>query len=124
MRLGSRTAGVLALVPEIGERLGIRVPGSDDYSDSSGRFRLFEAISSLLRDTSEDVHVVLILEDVHWADASSLALLEHVVDSVRAARTTGLVDGSIPSGSTNRIRQLFSDSCCWNYPSPCAGASP
>ena len=40
------------------------------------RFLLFEAVSSLLAEESSLAPIVLVLDDLHWADKSTLALLE------------------------------------------------
>jgi class 3 adenylate cyclase len=45
------------------------------------RFLLMEGISRLLGAASEAIPIVLILDDLHWADAASLQLLTHVVDA-------------------------------------------
>ena len=48
------------------------------------RFRLFEAIRAALRANSEERPMLLVLDDLHWADAPTIALLLHV-----ARRLTG-----------------------------------
>jgi DNA-binding CsgD family transcriptional regulator len=41
----------------------------------TARFRLFEEIAGVLRGVAEHEPLVLVLDDLHWADADSLALL-------------------------------------------------
>ncbi len=43
------------------------------------RHRLFEAVSDLLEAVSEVTPIVLVLDDVHWADKPSLLLLRHML---------------------------------------------
>ncbi|MFZ6002609.1 MAG: ATP-binding protein [Actinomycetota bacterium] len=43
------------------------------------RHRLFEAVSDLLEAVSATMPIVLVLDDVHWADKPSLLLLRHVL---------------------------------------------
>ena len=43
------------------------------------RHRLFEAVSDLLAAMSHNEPVVLVLDDLHWADKPSLLLLRHLV---------------------------------------------
>ncbi len=75
----------LALVfPEL---LGRLSPPSSGPSDAeSERYRLFEAITALLTGITASRPVVLILDDLHWADKPTLLLLRHVVRSVHDAR--------------------------------------
>jgi class 3 adenylate cyclase/tetratricopeptide (TPR) repeat protein len=43
------------------------------------RARTFVAVETVLADTAEQEPLVLVLEDLHWADATSLALLEQLL---------------------------------------------
>jgi predicted ATPase len=42
----------------------------------AARFGLFDAVCGILRRAAEDAPLLLVLEDLHWADRSSLRLLE------------------------------------------------
>ena len=50
------------------------------------RLRLFDAVADLLARAAADQPLLVILDDLHWADASSLRLLAHVVDAEPGAR--------------------------------------
>src|SRR4029077_14767999 len=50
------------------------------------RLPLFEAITRFLRAASQRVPLVLVLDDLHWADAPSLALLSYLLDQAGSAR--------------------------------------
>jgi DNA-binding SARP family transcriptional activator len=69
------------LVPEIARRLpDVAAP---DSGDSEGRrFRLFEAAGGLLANASRSWPVVLLLEDLHWADKPTALLLAHIVRAI------------------------------------------
>ena len=55
--------------------------------DAEGeRFRLFEAACFLLSNVSRSWPVVLVLEDLHWADKPTALLLAHVVRSIETER--------------------------------------
>ncbi|MFC4062293.1 AAA family ATPase [Planomonospora corallina] len=56
------------LLPEFGE------PGGDTESDTA-RARLFEQILTLLERLAEQRPVILLIEDIHWADRSSRDLI-------------------------------------------------
>lgn len=47
----------------------------------TARFRFFEAVTHLLRRLASAQPLVVVLDDLHWADQSSLRLLEFVVSS-------------------------------------------
>ena len=49
---------------------------------------LFEAVASLLRAVADEHELILVLDDLHWADAPTLLLLRHVV---RATEGTSLL---------------------------------
>ena len=57
----------------------------------SDRFHLFDAVRTLLQRASSVAPVVLILEDVHHADRSSLLLLEFLARELRESRLLILV---------------------------------
>jgi hypothetical protein len=72
------------VVPEMG---GHSAAGSGEQTDpDSARWRLFQAIDAFLARLSEQAPVVLALDDLHWADKSSLLLLAHLGRSADPAR--------------------------------------
>jgi predicted ATPase/DNA-binding XRE family transcriptional regulator len=48
--------------------------------------RLMRAVANFLIASSEEVPIGLLLDDLHWADAASLALLQHLARSTRGHR--------------------------------------
>ena len=50
------------------------------------RSRLFEAVGSLLCEAAQSTPVVLVLDDLHWADRATLLLLKYLVRYPREAR--------------------------------------
>lgn len=48
--------------------------------------RLFWAVTGFLRAIAEEVPLALLLDDLHWADSTSLALLQHLARHTRAYR--------------------------------------
>ncbi|MFC3575418.1 AAA family ATPase [Streptomyces yaanensis] len=68
------------LLPELGEaRRGSR-------DDEEGMARLFELTARLLERVAAGRTVVLALEDLHWADASTRHLLAYLVRTLRSGR--------------------------------------
>ena len=77
---GSR-AQVAALLPGLDEES----PASDG-NDPSAQVRLFEGLLELLDLLSEEQPVVLVLEDLHWADRSTRTFVDFLVRSLRTER--------------------------------------
>ncbi|WP_174887202.1 helix-turn-helix transcriptional regulator [Streptomyces abyssomicinicus] len=67
------------LLPELGDA----VPGRHD---DEGMARLFELIARLLEDLSAARTVVLVIEDLHWADTSTRHLLAYLLRTLRTGR--------------------------------------
>ncbi|HYP47111.1 MAG TPA: AAA family ATPase [Thermoleophilaceae bacterium] len=62
-------------------------PGERHEGASEGRrYRLVEAVASLLDELSADAPVLLLIDDLHWADQSTAAILRHVLESRPEAR--------------------------------------
>jgi DNA-binding SARP family transcriptional activator/DNA-binding GntR family transcriptional regulator len=82
---------IAALAPELHElpRLLpdlVGRPPSTPSAGSESRLRLFEEVLAVLERLSADAPLVLVLEDLHWADSSTLdlvAFLAHTVPSKR-----------------------------------------
>lgn len=67
--------------------LGHRVPGLPPRSSSdpeAERYLAFTAARGLLVGATTHRPVLLVLDDLHWADESTLQLLRHVVSSIRS----------------------------------------
>ena len=52
------------------------------------RFRLFDAVATFLRNASDEAPLVLVLDDLHVADAPSLLMLQFVAGGIGEARVT------------------------------------
>ena len=78
-----RRAQLAAILPELEDS---RSPyGPTGLGAEQERFRLFETVSSLLADAAHLRPLVLFLDDLHWADQSSLLLLRHLARSAKSA---------------------------------------
>ncbi|MFJ7071951.1 ATP-binding protein [Streptomyces sp. NPDC098781] len=85
-----RFSGLLDAHPLVGRLLG---GGTDAVGD---RLRLFEGIAGLLADLSDIAPVLLVLEDLHWADQSSRDLLRFLL-------SRGILQRSASGAPTHRI---------------------
>ncbi|MET7687613.1 AAA family ATPase [Streptomyces sp. NPDC005483] len=91
-----RFTGTLAAYPVV-ERL----LGGGSAGDSGGRLRLFEGIAGLLADLSDIAPLLLVLEDLHWADQSSRDLLRFLL-------SRGILQRSAGGAPTHRLAVLAS----------------
>ena len=72
------------LVPELARGVD-GLPSPTEADPETERLLLFEAAAGLLASTSEVAPVLLVLDDLHWADRSSLLLLLHLLRMDRPA---------------------------------------
>ena len=64
-----------------------RVGGTEAAADNPmGRLRLFESVFQLLRAEAADRGLLLVVEDIHWADASTRELLDFLARRLRSTR--------------------------------------
>ena len=81
--LGPTTrAGLASLLPELAPATALPVMDRDAPAQS----RVFEALLTLLDQLARDEPVLLAIEDLHWADASTRAFLSFLARSLRAER--------------------------------------
>ena len=84
-QLGSGAAPIGEMIPEILEIVDGVKPAPNLEPDQA-RFRLFDAITGFLKRASEDSPILLVLDDLHWADRPSLLLLEFVAQQLDGSR--------------------------------------
>jgi class 3 adenylate cyclase len=77
---------------------------SDDDT-TQGKPRLFEAILALLAIPAETNGLLLVIEDLHWADASTRELLDYLTRRLRSARI--LVVGTYRGDEMHRKHPLL-----------------
>jgi len=81
-RVAESGGELVHILPELARRLPeLRVPPRGDLDEE--RFRLFEAIDLLLVSVSRGTPMLILLDDLHWADKPSLVLLRHLARSAR-----------------------------------------
>ena len=78
------------LVPELRRRVPELVPAAPDDPDSE-RYRLFEAVVDLFTAISARAPLLLVLDDLQWADRPTLLLLRHLARAPEPARLLILV---------------------------------
>ncbi|MFQ6026030.1 MAG: AAA family ATPase [Dehalococcoidia bacterium] len=101
--MGSGAAAISEVVSEVRDRL----PGLEaapDIDPEQARFRLFDSITAFLKSASQGQPIVLMLDDLHWADKPSLQLLEFVSRELSGARL--LLVGTYRDVELNRQHPL------------------
>ena len=84
--LGADAPVLAHLVPGIRVRCPDVEPSAPLGGDAEARFRLLDAVASFIRRAAARAPLLVVLEDLHWADEASLALLAFVAGDLRAAR--------------------------------------
>jgi class 3 adenylate cyclase/tetratricopeptide (TPR) repeat protein len=81
--------------------------GSGEGGDPSGqgKLRLFEGMISLFRDAATEHGLLLVLEDLHWADASTRELLDYMTR--RLSHTRMLILATYRSDELDRKHPLL-----------------
>jgi predicted ATPase len=94
--LGGRIADLARLFPE----LSVAHAGSSG-EDGMGRYRELDTVAELLARVSRTAPVLLILEDLQWADAATSGLIRHVVEARPCARLLAVAtcrEDAVPAG--------------------------
>ncbi len=83
--LGSAGPDVARLVSEITQRLP-EVRPAPSIDPEQERYRVFDAAATFLVNASRETPLVLVLDDLHWADRPTLLLLEHLARRLEGSR--------------------------------------
>ncbi|MFI6880907.1 AAA family ATPase [Streptomyces sp. NPDC050400] len=78
-----------------------RLIGTAAGSDAGGRLQLFEGVAGLLADLADLAPLLLVVEDLHWADQSSRDLLRFLL-------SRGVLQRPAPGGPPRRLAVLAS----------------
>jgi len=82
--LGSGAADVARIVSEVRDRVQVDLRDASEPEDD--RWRLLQSVTAFLRNAASVQPLVLVLEDLHWADRGTLDLLQHVARNLQGAR--------------------------------------
>lgn len=102
-QLGKQIAGnsqiLTTILPELADLSG-QSPSQYPLPPEQARLRLYEAIGTFLEAISAQCPLVLMLDDLHWADTASLDLLCHIARHQSTARI--LILGTYREGEIDR----------------------
>jgi DNA-binding SARP family transcriptional activator len=83
--LGAGASELVQIVPDLRQRFP-DLPPPSPLDPEGARFRLFEATAEFLRNAGESRPIVLVLDDLHAADAPSLLLLRFLARELASTR--------------------------------------
>ena len=102
--MGSTASVIAEIVEDVRERLPETQAPSQMEDPDSARFRLFDSIATFLKNAALARPIVLILDDLHWADKPSLMLLEFIARELSGSRI--LLIGTYRDMELNRRHPL------------------
>jgi DNA-binding SARP family transcriptional activator/tetratricopeptide (TPR) repeat protein len=91
-QLGVGAVDIARIIPELRE-LVPSLPRAPAVDPEGARFRLFDAVTTLFRNAARARPMVLVLDDVHAADAPSLLLLRFLTDALGDAQLLVIATG-------------------------------
>ncbi|MDR6860144.1 AAA family ATPase [Variovorax guangxiensis] len=103
--LGAGLADIASIVPELTEQISPPQPSTDTGDTAQSRFRLFDAVAGFWRRAAQRGPLLLIFEDLHWADATSLRLFAFLAAELEDSAL--LVIGTYRDTELSRQHPLF-----------------
>jgi len=100
--LGSGAAEVARIVSEIRDRIGVDLPPPGNPEEE--RFRLLQAVTAFIRNSSIMQPMCLILEDLHDADQGTMEMLQHISRHLNGSRL--LIVGTYRDVEVDRTHPL------------------
>jgi tetratricopeptide (TPR) repeat protein len=100
---GAGAGPIAELVPEIADQVS-SASAAAPLEPAQARFRLFDSVTTLLKNVSAEKPLLLVLEDLHWADQPSLRLLEFLAREIASSRL--LVLGTYRDQGLDRTHPL------------------
>ena len=84
-QMGAGAADIAQIVSEVRDRIP-DLPSPPALEPNQARFRLFDSIVRFLRNACQRQAIVLVLDDLHWSDESSLLLLQFLARELQEMR--------------------------------------
>ena len=83
--MGAGAADISEVVPDVRTQLPGLQPATQ-IDPEQARFKLFDSITAFLRSASQARPLVIVLDDLHWADRQSLLLLQFIAKEIGNCR--------------------------------------
>jgi predicted ATPase len=110
-QLGSNAFELSRLAPEIEVKIGL-LPPSPPLPATDERLRLFDHIARFLQKVAAERGLLLFIDDLHWADHGTIALLHYLLRRLRHDRL--LVLAAYREAELDRSRPLSDALVEWN----------
>ncbi len=107
--LGAGVAEIALIVPELRERLGLEKEASRGTEEA--RWRLLQAVADFLRKISNVKPLLLVIEDLQWADRGTLDMLTHLARNLEGSRL--LIVGTYRDIEVDRAHPLSAALAEW-----------
>ncbi len=101
--MGAAAADIALVVPEVRHRYP-NLPAPPAAEAEQARFRLFDGVTNFLKRAARRAPLVLVLDDLHWADKPSLLLLQFLAREMAEAHL--LVVGTYRDVEVDRAHPL------------------
>jgi tetratricopeptide (TPR) repeat protein len=95
------------VIPELPERFRGAVPSTPQPRSDQARFRFFDGLTTFLRRTAARQPLLLVLDDLHWADESSLLLLRFLAREMSDIQL--LLVGTHRDGDAGAVTQRLTE---------------
>jgi len=102
---GAELADIASIVPELAAQSSAPQPGAEAADTAQSRFRLFDAVAEFWRRAAQHGPQMLVFEDLHWADATSLRLFAFLAAQIEDSAL--LVLGTYRDTELSRQHPLF-----------------
>jgi DNA-binding CsgD family transcriptional regulator len=103
--MGAGAAYICQIASDIQERLPQVPPPATTEDPEQARFRLFDSVASFFKNASQRQPLVIVLDNLHWADRSSLLMLEFLAQEL--GESPLLVVGTYRDVDLSRQHPLF-----------------
>ncbi|HEU0022442.1 MAG TPA: AAA family ATPase, partial [Dehalococcoidia bacterium] len=103
-QMGEGASDIAEFLPYVKSKLPGLPPSPPLDSPEYARFRLFDSITTFLRSVAQAQPLVIVLDDLHWADQPSLLLLQFVATEMSDSRL--LIIGCYRDVELSRLHPL------------------
>ncbi|HEX2792015.1 MAG TPA: AAA family ATPase [Steroidobacteraceae bacterium] len=111
LTMGAAANDIAALVPELVDISHRTHSAAGAMGDANiARFRVFDAVRQFFHQATRQVPITLVLDNLHWADAPSLSLLEFLCQELLRGRL--LIVGTYRDGEASAKSPLMSTLGC------------
>ena len=105
--MGPAGRAMVAARPALGRLLPDVLPDAADEARRSDLYALYEALADLVDEASRAAPILLVVDDVQWADTATLGLLDHLLAHDRGGRLLVVATARRPAGRPTSELDVF-----------------